>query len=135
MTKEELLKELAGNTWAMIKPSALHGVGVYAIREIPKGCREIFSRSTAEWVSIPRKRIEELPFYSRQLVETYCLFDEDNYFVPEYGFKMMDMVIFLNHSDSPNIVSVNEGEYFMTIRDIKEGEEILINYGDIVEEG
>jgi SET domain-containing protein len=74
-----------------------------------------------------------LPGHSRYLVETYCLFDEEYYWVPEYGFKVMDVSLYLNHSDTPNIVSVNEGEYFEAIRDIETGEELLIDYGTIVE--
>jgi SET domain-containing protein len=45
----------------------------------------------------------------------------------------MDLVNFLNHSDTPNIISINNGEFFETIRDIKQGEELLIDYGEIVD--
>ena len=38
--------------------------------------------------------------------------DEENYFIPEYGFKMMDMVVDLNHAERPNIISINDGEDF-----------------------
>ena len=41
MTKEELLKELGTNTYLMLKPSPIEGIGVFAIRDIPKGCRDI----------------------------------------------------------------------------------------------
>jgi SET domain-containing protein len=64
-------------------------------------------------------------------VENFCLFDEENYFVPEYGFKMMDLVVYLNHADEPNIRSINEGEDFETLRDIKAGEELFVDYGEI----
>jgi SET domain-containing protein len=45
----------------------------------------------------------------------------------------MDIVIFLNHSEEPNIISINDGEDFETLRDIKAGEELFIDYGEIVE--
>ena len=45
----------------------------------------------------------------------------------------MDLVNFLNHADTPNIISINDGEDFETIIDIAAGEELLINYGDIVD--
>ena len=54
--------------------------------------------------------------------------------MPEYGFKMIDLVIYLNHSDDPNIISINEGENFETLRDIAAGEELFVDYGDIVAE-
>ncbi|MEP7107219.1 MAG: SET domain-containing protein [Ferruginibacter sp.] len=135
MTREELLTELKTNTWVMIKPSPIEGIGVFAIRDIPKGCRRMFStdeREPDEWLKISRAEIDLLPPHSKQLIETYCLYDDEAYFVPEYGFKKMDLVNFLNHSDTPNIISINEGEFFETIKDIKTGEELVIDYGGIV---
>jgi SET domain-containing protein len=132
MTKEELLKELSQETYLALKPSALHGIGVFAIADIPKGCRELFSKNVGNWVRLPVADVEKLPEHSRSLVETYCLYDEDNYYVPDYGFKVMDLVNYLNHSSTPNIISVNDGEYFEAIMDIPEGTELLVNYDEIV---
>jgi SET domain-containing protein len=135
MEKESLIKELINSTFIMLKPSSVGGVGVFAIRDIPKGCRNMFSEADPEekWITIPRADVEALPEHARFLVENYCLFDEVNYFVPEKGFKKMDLSLFINHSEQPNIISVNEGEFFETIRDIKTGEELLIDYGEIVD--
>lgn len=133
MTKEELLTELHQDTYVALKPSPVHGIGVFAIREIPKGCRTLFSKEEEEWIKLSMEEVEQLPAHSRNLVETYCLFDEKNYFVPHYGFKLMDIVHYINHSAEPNIVSINEGEQFEALRDIKEGEELLLNYGTIAE--
>lgn len=133
MTSSELLYQLQHNTYAMLKASPIHGIGVFAIRDIPKGCRTIFSSGVGEWKKIPIADVEQLPANIRNLVETYCLYDEGNYFVPDYGFKLMDLVLYLNHSDEPNLVSVNDGDYFEAVRDIKEGEELLVNYQNIAE--
>lgn len=136
MTKDELLQELRNDTYVMIRPSPIEGIGVFAIRDIPKGCRDMFSKPIPgkdEWIKIPRKDVEELPDHSKWLVENYCLYDEENYFIAEYGFKKMDLVNFLNHSDTPNVTSINDGEYFEAIREIRAGEELLIDYGEIVE--
>jgi SET domain-containing protein len=133
MTKEDLLHELSNNTWIMIKPSGTHGIGVFAVKDIPKGCREMFSKAMGEWATISRKEIDELPPHAKDIVENYCLYDEENYFVPALGFKMMDLSLFINHSDTPNIISVNDGEYFETIKEIKKGEELFVDYGEIVD--
>lgn len=134
MTKEELLQELAGNTWVMIKPSPIEGIGVFALRDIPMGCRNMFSKETTDekWISISKNEVDKLPEHSKALIENYCLYDEENYFVPDYGFKKMDLVNFLNHADEPNIISINDGEFFEAIRDIKKGEELFIDYGQLV---
>ena len=135
MNKEELLRELSQEIYVALKPSPLHGIGVFAIRDIPKGCRTIFSQYAGEYIKLPIRDVEALPEHSRNLVETYCLYDDHHYYVPEYGFKIMDMVLYLNHSSTPNVRSINDGEFFEALRDISAGEELLVNYSSIVEKG
>ena len=110
----------------------MHGIGVFAIAEIPLGFQAIFSKSVGNWIKLPISEVESLPHHSRDLVETYCLYDETHYYVPDYGFKVMDLVNYLNHSAQPNVRSVNDGEYFEAIRDIHVGEELFVNYDSIV---
>ena len=135
MTKSELLAELSHNTYVMLKPSAIEGVGVFAVQEIPKGCREMFTKPTAQdhWITLSMKEVEELPPHARLMVGNYCLFDDKNYFVPGHGLKSLDISLFLNHSASPNLVSVHDGDYFEALRTICTGEELLIDYGTIVD--
>lgn len=133
MTKDQLLKELSQETYVALKPSPVHGIGVFAIADIPKGCRTLFSKNIGNWVKLPIADVEKLPQHSKNLIETYCLFDETDYYVPDYGFKVMDLVNYLNHSSTPNVISVNDGEYFEALVDITAGTELLINYGHIVE--
>jgi SET domain-containing protein len=133
MKKESLLKQLQQSTYVMIQPSPLHGIGVFAIRDIPKGTSDLFSQGVGEWIKLTMAEVEALPKHSRDLVENHCLFDEDFYYVPDYGFKLVDLVIYLNHSDTPNVISVNDGEFFEAICDIKAGEELLVDYGTIVD--
>jgi SET domain-containing protein len=133
MTKIELLNELHHSTYAMIQPSPIHGIGVFAIRDILKGTKNIFSKESGEWIKVHRAEVDALPAHSKNLIETHCLFDDDYYYLPDYGFKKLDIVIFLNHSENPNIISVNDGVYFEAIRDISCGEELLIDYGTIVD--
>ena len=134
MTKADLLSELT-NTYVILKPSTLGGVGVFAIQPIEKGCREMFSKPDQldNWIKLSKKEVMALPSHSKFLIENYCLYDQDNYFVPDYGFKKMDLSLFLNHSAAPNIISINDGEYFEATRDIETGEELLIDYGQIVD--
>ena len=64
----------------------------------------------------------------------YSLWDDENYFVSDYGLKVMDLVNYLNHSDNPNVISINDGEFFEAIKDILTGEELFIDYETIVSE-
>jgi SET domain-containing protein len=133
MKKQALLKDLHHDTYVMIQPSKVHGIGVFAIRDIPKGTKDLFSKGFGDWIKVSKEEVEQMPKHSKDLIENHCLFDEDHYYVPEYGFKMVDLVIYLNHSETPNVISVNEGEYFEAIRDIKVGEELFVDYGTIVD--
>ena len=133
MNKQQLLYELSHDTFATLKPSPLHGIGVFAIRDIPSGTRTIFSKEQGEWITVSRQEVNALPQHAKELVENHCLYDASHYFLPGYGFKMMDLAVYLNHSDNPNLVSINDGEYFESTRDIQSGEELLIDYGTIVE--
>jgi SET domain-containing protein len=132
MTREQLLLELQHDNFVMLRSSPVHGIGVFAIKDIAKGCRTIFSKGVGEWIKLSIAEVEQLPLHSRQHIETYCLYDDENYFVPDYGFKLMDLVLYLNHSAAPNIMSVNEGEQFEALRNIKTGEELLVNYESLV---
>jgi SET domain-containing protein len=131
MTKEELLCEL-DEIYLQLRPSPVHGIGVFAIKDIPKGCRNMFSKDQGEWMEIPIKEVEAMPAHLRSLIENYCLFDDLNYFVEASGYKKPDLSFFLNHSASPNIISLNEGEFFEAINDIKAGEELFVDYGELV---
>lgn len=135
MNKAQLLEELSDNTYVMLKPSATAGTGVVALRDIPKGCRDMFSKPDPndKWILLSQEEVNALPAHAKFLVHNYCLFDENmSYFVPGNGFKKLDLSHFLNHSDTPNVQSIDDGEYFEALRDIKPGEELFIDYGTIV---
>lgn len=134
--KARLLTELSQNTWVQLAPSPVHGIGVFAIRDIPPGCRTLFAapgQFQEEWVEVSKEEMQGLPTHAQALIENYCLFDEEHYYVPQHGFKKIDLLVFLNHSVTPNVQSIDDGEYFETLRWVKKGEELLIDYGMIVD--
>lgn len=135
MTKQELLNELIHNTYVMLRPSPIEGIGVFAIRDIPKGTKTMFSKPNAsdKWITIAREEVERMPSHAQHIITNYSLYDDESYFVPDHGFKKVDVCLFLNHSDQPNVASINDGDYFEATRDIAAGEELLIDYGMIVD--
>ncbi|MDP4265395.1 MAG: SET domain-containing protein [Bacteroidota bacterium] len=133
-TEEEIVKELLSDlveTFLVLRPSPIHGIGVFAIRDIPRGTRAMFSKDNGEWIKLPIKEIQLLPDYSQELIKSYCVFDNDFYYVEKYAFKKMDLANFLNHSENPNIIPINDGEFFEAISDIRPGDELLINYSEL----
>lgn len=126
MTPAELLADIA-TTRIALAPSEIHGVGVFALTDIPFGVRDLFS-PPREWVPMPVAAVEALAPHLRDLVQRYCLNDGENYFLPPHGFRVYDLVVFLNHSPIPNLRSVDGGDYFETTRPIAAGEELTVDY-------
>jgi SET domain-containing protein len=129
-TADRVLADMA-QTYVQLKPSPISGVGVFAIRDIPKGTKNIFTKDTGEWMKIPVEKLKGLPAEVREMIDNYCLFDDGFFYLEDTGFKKMDLVSFLNHSTSPNMMVVNDGEYFESSRDIAMGEELLLRYDDL----
>ena len=120
----------------MLRPSPVAGVGVFAVRDIPVGCRDMFTppRGDEEFVAVPRSQLDAQPAHLRALIENYCVYDATTYWVPQAGFRALDLSLYLNHSDTPNVCAVDEGAYFEALRDIAAGEELLVDYGTLVDD-
>ena len=131
--KEQLILQLTHKTFVKLQASPLHGIGVFAARDIPKGTKNIFSAPHNRFTHLTYAEVADLPAHSRALIENFCLYDETGYFVPDEGFDTMDIALYLNHSDAPNIRSVDDGDYFEALIDIPAGTELLVDYGTIVD--
>ena len=110
-----------------------HGVGVVAIRPIPKGV-DPFKRCDpfGDVLELSEKELEEsgAPEEAKQLVRDFCALQDGTYFVPDYGMDAIDKSYFLNHSKKPNMVARDGGEEFVTARAIRKGEELVADYGE-----
>ena len=126
MNPDELLRNIA-DTRIGLAPSTLHGIGVFALADIPAGVTDLFAPAE-EWPGVPRASLDALPAHARKLVDTYCLKDDDTVYLPPRGFRVVDLVLFLNHSDTPNLGQMDSGNYFLTLRSIAAGEELTVDY-------
>ncbi len=123
----KLLRDIAG-TLIGLAPSPLHGIGVFALADIPAGTADLFSPAAGDWPGLPLAAIEGLPAHARKLIGTYCLKDEEKVYLPPHGFKIVDLVLFLNHSGAPNLRQMGGGDHFVTLRAIQAGEELTVDY-------
>ena len=115
--------------YARIMPSKIHGVGVFAIQDIPKGTK-LFQEDDSEliWMRRSALKLEELPKGIRQLYDQFCLIKDkgETYGCPK-SFNLMTVAWYLNHSKTPN-VGCDKDYTFFALRDIKKGEELTADY-------
>jgi SET domain-containing protein len=114
------------DVYTRIKPSKIHGVGVFAIRDIPKDTY-IFSGDNSKMVWVDKSAIENVDSEIKSLYDDYCIIKGDRYFCPD-NFNNLNVGWYLNESkDDPN-VGCDENYDFYALRDIRAGEELTLNY-------
>jgi SET domain-containing protein len=106
-----------------LKPSKLHGVGVFAIQRIRRGT--LLFDSSEEMIWINEAELNDLPNEVRKLYDDFAIIKDGQYGCP-VNFNKLTMAWYLNDSDNPNILV--DGDYNMwAARDIAEGEELTID--------
>ena len=125
--KKRILKHLADDIYCRLGISSLHGIGVFAIRAIPKGADPLRCMSPNKEVSIHSKDIKKLDKSVKELIKTFCYYKDDEVLVSTMGLNTMNIAFYLNHSKEPN-VRMKKDESFEALRDIAEGEELLMDY-------
>lgn len=107
----------------VLKPSPVGGVGVFAAHDIPEEtqlfCGNFFPRKM-KTKDIPAEFIK------------YCIFLNDEECVCPERFDRIEIGWYLNHSHEPNIEKRPE-KGMVAIREIKAGEEILMDYNKLNE--
>ena len=117
------MKELNDTVWATLKPSPVHGIGVFAIRDIPIGTKlyaSVVDRESAWWIGTD----ELLPEIKQLVLQRWVLASKG----APYPSPNSDALLtsFMNHSDTPNYDYRTD----RAMRDIKAGEEIFEDYGE-----
>ena len=150
--KARLLEHLRMRTFVRLQPSAIHGVGVFAIRPIPKGTDPFqvcelpqhngFGRPQGErHTRLSQADVTELPPVVKKLVTDFIVPNVDRtYALPSRGMSTIDVSFYLNHSDTPNVdiaPSERQGSPyygFRTTQDIPEGAELTIDIKKYVDQ-
>jgi SET domain-containing protein len=113
------------NVFARLGRSNIQGIGVIAIKNIPKGT-DIFPDVNDEITWIDQKRITSLPSEMKRLYKDFCIAKGAKYGCPD-SFNKINITWYLNHSERPNSV-LDEGYRIIAARDIRKGEEITTDY-------
>lgn len=118
-------KQPHDGVYTRLKPSPIHGVGVFAIRDIPKDTY-VFEPDEDELVSVQADETKALPLDVRRLYEDFCVLKGNTYQCPS-SFNKLTPAWYLNTSKSPN-VAADSSLKFYAIRDIQAGEELTADY-------
>jgi uncharacterized protein len=134
------IDDLIHNVYCRIQPSRVHGVGVFAIRPIPKGA-SIFasllpSREGKESAYIPKELIFDNPNIHenvKKMIHDFISIEDGHVTLPTFGLNELNISFYLNHSDKPN-VHTEDGVVFYAKRDIQAGEELFSDYNVYTDE-
>jgi len=121
--------------YTRLKPSKIHGVGVFAIRAIPKGA-SIFPGDDAQIVWVRKVKIKGLRGKIRRLYDDFSIIKNkgETYGCPA-NFNRLTVAWFLNEPNpgqNPN-VGCRKDYTFYALRKIAVGEELTVNYSTFSE--
>ncbi len=127
ISKQKLLKHLSEEVYCRLGASPVNGVGVFAIRAIPKGVEPLRALVKDDEVQFTHEEIKHLPKAVRDEIHKFCLVDEKHVHISQLGLNAARLAVYLNHSKTPN-VKYQKNEQLITLRAIKKGEELLMDY-------
>jgi hypothetical protein len=129
---DEVIYHLKHNILTELRLSEVHGIGVFAIVDIPKNTY-IFTKWSNETgiYRIPKNILNELPAPVLKMINMNFIDDDPDYKI----IRLFNGLNYLVHSSSfcnssyPYKENQNVDGFGKTLRDIKSGEEILEWYG------
>ena len=129
---DEVIYHLKYNILTELRLSEVHGIGVFAIVDIPKNTYIFTKWSNGTGIyRIPKNRLNELPAPVLKMINMNFIDDDPDYKI----IRLFNGLNYLVHSSSfcnssyPYKENQNVDGFGKTLRDIKSGEEILEWYG------
>jgi SET domain-containing protein len=133
LLKEKLIQNL-NNTYCSFGCSKVHGVGVIAIRDIPKSVDPFPNVLPEPTMPLKEEELKKLPNEVASKIQDIFVSVNGIYQVYALGLNSMGIRFHVNHSKKPNIavheIPGNTSGYnpFITLRKIKKGEELFWDY-------
>ena len=131
---EEVMSYLKNEIYFRVGVSPIEGVGLIAIKDIPKNtdlCVE-FGKDVITMLPIDRMKKELHPGVTK-MYNDYFDNDTENQLIHIRNSSKAQMTSYINHSDTPNCIVTKDNFYnhsIISILDIREGEELTIDYYD-----
>ena len=85
--KEQLYEHLRTEVYCKLGVSKLHGIGVFAMRDIPKGTQPLNSMVSKKEIKFSRIELKKVPSSVRKHLASFCLVEKGRVFAPEIGIE------------------------------------------------
>jgi len=126
-TKKKIIEHLEEEVFCKLGISPIHGIGVFAIKPIPKGINPLKSYIRSREIDVSKKDIKHLPKGVRNQIDMFYYYDRRSVSIPVNGLNSFDLAVYLNHSKRPNLRFKKNGT-LISLMNIAEGEELFIDY-------
>lgn len=127
--KEKLYEHLLNEVYCKLGVSPIHGIGVFALRDIPAGVAPLKSMVTNKEIKFSRIELKKVPSSVRRHLAMFCLVEKGRVAAPEIGMNAVNISTYLNHSKQPNL-RFDDKDVLRAVHDIVRGEELTIDYDE-----
>lgn len=123
------------NVYTRLRPSPIHGVGVFAIKKIKRDT-PLFVGDNEEMLWIEENLVRRTQGEIRKVYDDFPVIDKERRYGCPKNFNRLTMSWYLNEpksGDRPNVYCDPATYDFRALRDIKPGEELTVKYEDYSE--
>ena len=123
---------LLSNTFAKLAPSDIHGIGLFAIRNIPFG-QKLFEQilDDDDYIFLKKEDLELFDKEVQNMVKSLYILEKNGVWIQKTGLNHLDYSYYINHSDKPNLSYIHSKNYYLPKRDVIKGEELTYNYNEV----
>lgn len=147
--KQTLIQNITHNVYCELRPSPVHGVGVFAMRPIARGTdpfKRVDEKKYLKQSPVSREEVEAMPEHARRVIEKFFIAEPNadrRMMYPVCDPNAIDISFYLNHAQGSE-ANMRFGEcnrhqhchydHLYALRDIAADEELLIDYYNAGEE-
>ena len=118
------------NIYVRLQPSTVHGVGVFAIKDIPQNF--IIFPSNCTWKKVKKSSLLHLSEPEQKYYDDFFVSEKDYFYMPSLHPQYIDISFYINHDNfDPNVRYDCDSGDFVTIKQIKIGEELFYDYNSV----